>query len=247
VSAPVAAWLTAAFGALLAAVQPGHPPPPVDPLLLLADAPWIWQPPALLHSLWTRFRVAYLGAAWDLHASGCDPGLGSFAEALVAGVVETLATSGRAVTRDRLRVLTDVRALGREVGVPTVWFRGRSPLLLPEAFVRLWPNLGRWYVNPGGPIQPGLLQLPDPPATWKCAAQCQLAGGPGGAPPKERGVLHRKEGRRKEDRTDSKRSQERLRKDSRRTQEDRAQEDRLHNVCHEDSRTFQELGTSRRF
>jgi hypothetical protein len=79
----------------------------------------------------------------------------------VVGVVETLR---RAVTRDRLRVLTDVRALGREVGVPAVWFRGRSPLLLPEAFVRLWPNPGRWYVDPGGPIQPGLLQLPDPAA-----------------------------------------------------------------------------------
>jgi hypothetical protein len=107
--APAAAWLTAAFGALLAADQPGHPPPPVDPLLLLADARWVWQPPALLHSLWTRFRVAYLGVAWDLHTAGFDPGLGSFAEALVAGVVETLR---RAVTRDRMRVLTDVRAVG---------------------------------------------------------------------------------------------------------------------------------------
>jgi hypothetical protein len=66
--------------------------------------------------------------------AGFDPGLGSFAEAPVAGVVETLR---RAATRDRMRVLTDVRALGREVGFPAVWFKGRSPLLLPEAFVRL--------------------------------------------------------------------------------------------------------------
>jgi hypothetical protein len=178
--APAAGWLTAAFGALLAAHQPGHPPPPGDPLLLLADAPWVLQPPALLHTLWTRFRVAYLGVAWDLHTAGFDPGLGSFAEALVAGVVETLR---RAVTRDRMRVLTDVRALGREVGVPAVWFRGRSPLLLPEAFVRLWPNPGRWYVDPGGPIQPGLLQLPDPAAFHvRLSANWPVALG-GGPPP----------------------------------------------------------------
>jgi hypothetical protein len=65
--------------------------------------------------------------------------------ALVAGVVETLR---RAVTRDRLRALTDVRALGREVGVPTVWFRGRSPLLLPEAFVRLRGGPATWALSP---------------------------------------------------------------------------------------------------
>jgi hypothetical protein len=54
--------------------------------------------------------------------------------------------------------------LGPGGGGPSCVVQGRSPLLLPEAFVRLWPNPGPWYVDPGGPMQPGLLQLPDPAA-----------------------------------------------------------------------------------
>jgi hypothetical protein len=45
----------------------------------------------------TRFRIAYLGVAWDLQTGAFDPGLGSFAEARVSGVVEA---PRRAVNRD---------------------------------------------------------------------------------------------------------------------------------------------------
>ena len=128
---PVLTWLLQAFQALAGEL------PPRDPLVLLADARWHWQPEQPRgRTLWQCFRLAYLGAVWAVRSSGLlRPQL------VVDMVVRSLATG---VQRDWQRVVTDV--LAAAVGlVPTTWFRGRDPHLKEDEFKALWPGLGGWY------------------------------------------------------------------------------------------------------
>lgn len=139
-------WLLSAFAAL-AGVQP-----PRDPLVILADADWRWQAPLpKQRSLWTTFRLTFLGCAWEARMSG------SFsAQGVVTAVVEALA---RGVRRDWSRVESDVRA-GAIGLVPTVWFRGRDPTLKEDDFEAMWPPLGGWYRVQGGVQQQQQQQQP---------------------------------------------------------------------------------------
>jgi exonuclease III len=181
--APALDWLLAVVGHL------AGQRPPRDPLVLLADADWRWQPgQPPQRALWQIFRVAYLGCAWAARLEG----RGS-AEAIVRSLVAAL-TIG--VQRDWRRATADVLAAAVGI-VPTVWFRGRSPQLKLEQFRQRWPALGSWFeVQPGQPevvvklstlwpvpLAPaaGAVVLGPGAAAAGDAGDGHVGGGPGGA------------------------------------------------------------------
>jgi exonuclease III len=134
--APALEWLRAVVQALMGEA------PPLDPLVLLADAYWRWQ-----HAedpLWGALRVSYLGAVWHLRESQAQhPG----PAAIINDVVTTVRCS---IVRDASRVG------GVELGaggppIPAVWFRGPEPKLDQDEFDALWPNSGDWYELQAGP------------------------------------------------------------------------------------------------
>lgn len=122
-------WLLAVYGALAGEQVPR------DPLVVLADAHWRWQPAQ--PRLWLHLRVAYLGCVWAARQRGVvSPG----------GVAEAVVTALRhGVQRDWRRVQEDVVAAAAGV-VPTVWFRGMEPRLQRRRFDDLWPAVGGWFV-----------------------------------------------------------------------------------------------------
>ena len=121
--APALHWLRAVVQALIGEA------PPLDPLVLLADAHWRWEHAD--HALWGALRVAYLGCVWQLRESQAShPGPAT----VVAAVVDTIRHS---ITRDATRIDgVDLGVDGR--AVPAVWFRGPDPGLDQKDFDRLW-------------------------------------------------------------------------------------------------------------
>lgn len=144
--APALTWLRAVTRELLGEA------PPMDPLVLLADAPWRW--PLVGDALWSALRVAYLGAVWEVRESRHEhPG----PAAVVKAVVTTLRHS---VIRDASRI--DGVQLGGAGGppIPQVWFRGPEPKLSHDEFEALWPASGGWYELQEGPT-PAHVRLSD--------------------------------------------------------------------------------------
>jgi hypothetical protein len=135
--APALRWLRAVVQALLGEA------PPLDPLVLLADASWRWQ--HVGDPLWSVLRVAYLGSVWQLRESqAAHPG----PAAVVAAVVDTVRLS---VRRDAARIDGVDLGVGGHA-VPAVWFRGPEPKLAQDEFDGLWPNSGGWYELQEGPV-----------------------------------------------------------------------------------------------
>jgi exonuclease III len=135
--APALTWLRAVVQALLGEA------PPLDPLVLIADAPWRWR--LADDALWGTLRVAYLGSVWHLRESETHhPGP-------AAVIDEVVATVRHSVMRDASRI--DGVELGDAGGppIPAVWFRGPEPKLDQEDFDALWPNSGDWYQLQPGP------------------------------------------------------------------------------------------------
>ena len=135
--APALNWLRAVVQALLGEA------PPLDPLVLIADAPWRWW--LAEDALWGALRVAYLGSVWHLRESESQhPGPAAVIDELVA-------TVRHSITRDASRI--DGVELGGAGGppIPAVWFRGPEPKLDQEEFDALWPNSGDWYELQPGP------------------------------------------------------------------------------------------------
>ena len=151
--APAWAWLRAVYGTLAGEA------PPDDPLVLLADAYWRWQPP--VPALWQRLRVAFLGCTW---AARCvSPGADAAGPAAQARalVMDVLACVIAGLRRDWRRVEEDV--VQEAVGVvPTVWFRGVRARLTPAQFRARWPSAGDWYHVADDP--PGI--MPRLSTTW---------------------------------------------------------------------------------
>jgi hypothetical protein len=150
--APALDWLLRVYEALAGEA------PPRDPLVLLAGADWRWRPPVPV--LWHRMRVAFLGCVWAARCAmvpqSVQGGLGMDGQpaasdaAAARGVAErVVSTLADGVRRDWRRVVSDVRqdAVGL---VPTVWFRGPSPVLPLERFHQWWPAPGGWFEAAAG-------------------------------------------------------------------------------------------------
>jgi hypothetical protein len=152
VVAPVVAWLFQVWQALTRAAAPT----PADvPLVLLADLPGVWQPGC--SRTWQRFRVAFLGCAWQLRSSRLQADLPAPAAAAVLAqrVVDTMQ---QAVQRDWQRIATpttSVLSRARALNLPSTWFAGRPPDLTRQQFDELWPaTLPSWFQpQPAGGLQ----------------------------------------------------------------------------------------------
>jgi hypothetical protein len=131
---------------------------------LLADDPAGWAGAAVpgLYSMWTRLRVALLGAIWRVRCSRAGAvHAGSFAHRVAAEVCRTLAA---AVQRDWLRTGAQVRSL--DGGLFCVdWWRGSEFALSRRRFVELWAKpaifckvVGR-IARTGPPLPPPRLDL----------------------------------------------------------------------------------------
>ena len=129
-----------------------QPQPPRDPLLILGDAHWVWQPAQGRHAdLWRLLRITYLGCVW---AARCTRGAYGGAAGIAQAVISALSDG---VRRDWARVTTDV-IQGAAGFFPGVWFRGRSPQLDRQEFDKLWPAVGDWFQVVDGALHVRLSQ-----------------------------------------------------------------------------------------
>lgn len=143
---PVLTWMLD----LWAALTPGAPQPPRDDaLLLLGDRQETeggnWRPQPGHEAMWTRLRVAWLGAAWEARCSQLSlPGVPAMpAQARARATAEALLA--RLTSAARLhwrRVESDVRRLS--AAYPSTWFRGRDPALALDTFLEEWGMGGRF-------------------------------------------------------------------------------------------------------
>jgi hypothetical protein len=76
---PALQWLQDVFAALT-----GTPAPPLDPLVLLAAAPWRWAPPPEWLLFWHRLRITFLGCVWNTRFGAALPWAGAAAAAALA-------------------------------------------------------------------------------------------------------------------------------------------------------------------
>jgi hypothetical protein len=129
---PVVEWLRDTWRALAGTDVPASAE------VLLADdlEGWAGRPPTRAGlQLWTRLRVAVLGAIWRLRCNRDDVPAGqSFARTAVSMAV---ATFTGAIQRDWLRTHTDVRALD-DGFFCTDWWRGFDRRLTVEQFIKQW-------------------------------------------------------------------------------------------------------------
>jgi hypothetical protein len=191
-AAPVLDWVLA----LWAELAPGGPPPPRDPLLLLADQRGArdprggWEPQPAHRVFWGRLRAAWVGCVWEARCSQVALGGGALPSAVRARL-----TAGALLERLRtaaglqwLRVSEDVRCL--DPSYPSTWFRGRDPALSLRSFVGEWGMDGLFCsarllpaprlvfgVGPDFPVPlPG-----DAGAAAAAGLLAALGGGPAGA------------------------------------------------------------------
>jgi len=89
-----------------------------------------------LLSLWTRLRVATLGAIWEVRCSR-EEAAAPFAQRAVALAVQRVRD---AIQRDWARTHQDMRMLD-DGSFCTAWWRGFDAALAPAAFQAQWPPL----------------------------------------------------------------------------------------------------------
>jgi hypothetical protein len=148
-AAPAIDWLLATWGQLSQ-----QPPPPRSARVLLADDldAWPGHPTeAGSLTLWTRLRVAVLGAIWELRCFRPVDG-GSFARQAVSLALQHLLG---ALQRDWARTQGDVRHLDAG-GFCMDWWRGVDTVLTVDQFQEQWakPPLLCLVLGPR-PQQPG--------------------------------------------------------------------------------------------
>lgn len=160
--APALRWLRVVAHTLLGEA------PPLDPLVVLADAPWRWR--LVGDALWSVLRVAYLGSVWQLRESQSEhPG----PAAVVRAVAATLRHS---IMRDAARIdAVHMGAPGHPI--PAAWFRGPEPCLEQEEFEAMWPNSGGWYELQAGPPPVHVRLSAEWPVTLEAAAAVHLPHG----------------------------------------------------------------------
>lgn len=145
---------------------------------LLADDPAGWDgagDPGM-YAMWTRLRVALIGAIWHVRCNRAGAAHGpSFAARVAKRVCSTLTA---AIQRDWLRTGADVRSLDAGSSFCVDWWRGHQFSLSRRRFVELWakpavfcklvgaPGAAGARAGPPGHLellfQPGL-PLPLPP------------------------------------------------------------------------------------
>jgi exonuclease III len=163
--APALTWLRAVVQVLLGEA------PPLDPLVLLADAHWRWQHAE--NPLWGALRVSYLGAVWHVRESQAPhPGP-------LAIINEVVATVRYSITRDASRI-DDVELGAGGPPIPAVWFRGPDPKLDQDEFDALWPNSGGWYELQAGAVPVHVRLTAEWPVPFPVPAHAQP---PPAAPP----------------------------------------------------------------
>lgn len=159
--APAIDWLVATWAQLSQ-----HPVPRSARVLLLDDLDAWLDRPADRHvlQLWTRLRVALLGAIWQVRCSR-DAAPGSFARRAVLLALEHLLG---AIQRDWARTQGDIRHLDAG-GFCVDWWRGVDVVLPVSAFVEQWarpPLFCRVHSvlpsQPGGAFQQRLSLLLGP-------------------------------------------------------------------------------------
>jgi hypothetical protein len=120
---------------------PEHATVPLSARVLLADDPAAWpgrpRDPHLFQ-LWTRLRVAVLGAIWRVRCQRSEQRQPtSFARCAVSLALETLVG---AIQRDWLRTQQDVRTLDDGFFCQS-WWRGFDTRLSVDDFARQWAPL----------------------------------------------------------------------------------------------------------
>jgi hypothetical protein len=131
-AAPAMRWLVDTWAHLTV-----QPPPPLSAQLLLADDHRVWaQPPAArAYQLWTRLRVATVGALWRVRcrAQASHPQESPARQAVrlaIESVVE-------AINRDWLRTQQDIRQLD-DGAFCISWWRGFDSSLTVSQFIDQW-------------------------------------------------------------------------------------------------------------
>jgi hypothetical protein len=147
--APVIDWLVTTWASL------AHEVVPRCSRVLLADDidAWPGRPPDLgSQRLWTRLRVAVLGAIWHVRCSrAAVPGM-SFARRVVHLAVQHLL---EAIRRDWSRTQGDVRLA--DAGAFCVdWWRGVDLAMRPEVFVAQWASPPLFCRVVTAPLQEGV-------------------------------------------------------------------------------------------
>ena len=150
---PVVAWLCETWRMLAGAagVRPSDARVPASAEVILLDDPRGWEgahPPAnaATYRLWTRLRVAVLGAIWqrrcereDAFAGGGmvgeDAGGASFAHRVASLAVDSVVA---ALQRDWMRTQEDITALDGGGPVATGWWRGCDTSMTVDRFKELW-------------------------------------------------------------------------------------------------------------
>ena len=161
--APVIDWLLATWAQLTA-----QPAPPRLASLLLADdlASWPQAPQdAATLKMWTRLRVATLGAIWQLRCARADSRASqpSFARQAVELAVGHLRS---AIQRDWQRTQADLRQ--QDDGAFCVdWWRGFDSTLSQAQFVDQWAAPPILCRVEGGPVERLVLRIGvDTPVPW---------------------------------------------------------------------------------
>ena len=111
--------------------------PPQTAALLLADDPAEWPEAAedtQGYQLWTRLRVATLGAVWSLRCQRSAEGEGSFARRAVSLAISTVVS---AIERDWRRSQADVRRIDNG-DFSRDWWRAVDASSTIGAFATQW-------------------------------------------------------------------------------------------------------------
>lgn len=130
--APVIDWLVSTWQALSGTAVPRTPE------VLLADDPRAWPggpaEDSAAYRLWTRLRVATLGAIWQTRCTRGSLGVRSFASVAAGLAMDTVVG---ALRRDWLRTQRDVREMDSG-GFCRDWWRGFDVRLTEEDFIDQW-------------------------------------------------------------------------------------------------------------
>jgi len=124
-------WLCQLWGR----IDPGQPPPPLSPSVLLADCwdTWAPRPGSGLQGLWVVLRVCMLRCIWFAYIKARDGQQAALAsEAILSRFVAEVRSL---IQQEWLRVQGDV---GRLCGVCPAWLRGRALALSEAQFISRW-------------------------------------------------------------------------------------------------------------
>lgn len=135
---PAIEWL----GAVWAALAGSGNQVPLTPAVILADdmRRWPGAPATTAEvALWTRLRVATLGAIWHLRCQPDpgDPAAGSFARRAAAAAQGAVLA---AIRRDWQRTHTDLRTLDAGGRWCQDWWRGLDTRICVDKFIAVWAS-----------------------------------------------------------------------------------------------------------